>query len=174
MLVSALASFLGCSSPTIVFDANRSITHCRHPSLSVDQSRSLQHSLIYGAIDGSFLATAIMPDTPTKTAQSPFDDLNADSVLHTSDPVDVRVFRLILSLSSPLSNPCSPSRNPLPLVDPPLPNQHHNREGLGQQRLTGHPCTSPPRSTSPKTTTFSTPSPHLSRSQTRPPRRPTP
>ncbi|KAF8555570.1 hypothetical protein OG21DRAFT_1367554, partial [Imleria badia] len=34
-------------------------------------------------------------------AQSPFDDLNADIILRTSDHVDLRVFRLILILSSP-------------------------------------------------------------------------
>ncbi|KAF8552598.1 hypothetical protein OG21DRAFT_1486100 [Imleria badia] len=45
-----------------------------------------------------------MPDDgepPTTTAQSPFDDLNADIVLHTSDHVDFHVFRFILTLSSP-------------------------------------------------------------------------
>ncbi|KAF8139067.1 hypothetical protein EV363DRAFT_1155611 [Boletus edulis] len=35
------------------------------------------------------------------TAQSPFDDPSADIILHTSDHVDFRIFRLILTLSSP-------------------------------------------------------------------------
>lgn len=38
---------------------------------------------------------------PSTIAQPPFDDVNADIVFHTSDHVDFRIFRLILTLSSP-------------------------------------------------------------------------
>jgi hypothetical protein len=58
------------------------------------------------------------PTHPEKLAEAPFDDAKADLILQSSDKVHFRVFKVVLSLASPifadmLSIPSPPSQKPL-------------------------------------------------------------